>query len=97
MKHHIVISLKGSMLAMLNNSTFKNIELVIFLNYLLTPQPTSIYFKQYQIELDYNSLLAINIVKNQLKCCVIFVSHLKFVCTDFCACKMKSSVGKLCF
>ena len=42
MKHQIVLSLKKNMLAMLNNRTFKNIKLVIFLNYLLAPQRTSI-------------------------------------------------------
>ena len=63
MKHHIVLSLKGNMLAMLNNRTFKNVKLVVFLNYLLALQSTTIYLKQYQIELDYNSLLAINMVK----------------------------------
>ena len=63
MKHHIVLSLKGNMLAMLNNKTFKNVKLVVFLNYLLALQSTTIYLKQYQIELDYNSLLAINMVK----------------------------------
>ena len=59
---------------MLNNRTFKKHEPVYFPE-LFIGTTANKYPKQCQIELDSNSLLGINVVQNQIKSYVSFMSH----------------------
>ena len=76
MKHQIVLSLKGYMVAMLNNRTLRTLKHKNgYFPELFIDTTANNYLKQKQIELDNNLLLAINIVKNQIMSYVSFVSH----------------------